>query len=77
MASTVNDQITDSITEVNTETIGNSPAIAMGNLYQAVSQALGLAAYNATVAQQNGNMLGQAATAKGIELILSISVKSS
>lgn len=73
MASTVNDQVTDSITEVNTETIGNSPAIAMGNLYQAVSQALGLAAYNATVAQQQGNILGQAATSKGVEMILNIS----
>jgi hypothetical protein len=72
MASTVNDQITDSITEVNTETIGSSPSVAMGNLYQAVSQALGLAAYNATEAQQQGNILGQAVTAKGVELILAI-----
>jgi hypothetical protein len=72
MASSVNDQITDSITEVNTETIGNSPALAMGNLYQAVSQALGLAAYNATEAQQQGNVLGQAVTAKGVQLILAI-----
>lgn len=74
MASTVNDQITDSITEVNTETIGNSPAVAMGNLYQAVSQALSLAAYNATEAQQQGNVLGQAVTSKGVQMILAISV---
>ena len=69
----VNDQITDSISEVNTETIGNSPAVAMGNLYQAVSQALGLAEYNATEAQQQGNILGQAVTSKGVQLILEIS----
>lgn len=68
----VNDQITDSIAEVNTDTIGNSPAVAMGNLYQAVSQALGLAAYNATEAQQQGNILGQAVTSKGVQLILEI-----
>lgn len=69
----VNDQITDSISEVNTDTIGNSPAVAMGNLYQAVSQALGLAAYNATEAQQQGNILGQAVTSKGVQLILEVS----
>ena len=74
MPSSVNDQITDSITEVNTETIGNSPAVAMGNLYQAVSQALGLAAYNATEAQQQANVLGQAVTTKGVQMILAITV---
>ncbi|NCI49452.1 glycerol-3-phosphate dehydrogenase [Sediminibacterium roseum] len=72
MPSSVNDQITDSITEVNTETIGNSAGVAMGNLYQAVSQALGLAAYNATEAQQQGNILGQAVTSKGVQMILTI-----
>jgi hypothetical protein len=72
MASTVNGQITDSITEVDTEVVGNAPAIAMGNLYQATAQALANAAHNATVAQQQGNILGQAVTAQGVALIYSI-----
>jgi len=73
-STSVNQQITDSITEVNTNTIGNSPAIAMGNLYQATAQALSNAAHNATVAQQQGNILAQAVTTQGVKMILAISV---
>ena len=36
----VNDQITDSVTQANTKVLGDAPAIAMGNLYQATAQAL-------------------------------------
>ncbi|WP_163452294.1 RebB family R body protein, partial [Escherichia coli] len=48
----VNDQITDSVTQANVQVLGASPAIAMGNLYQATAQALANAAHNATMAQQ-------------------------
>jgi hypothetical protein len=74
MASTVNSQITDSLTEASTEVIGNAPSIAMGNLYQATAQALANAAHNATEAQQQANILGQAVTAQGVALIYSIKV---
>ncbi len=74
MASTVNTQITDSITEVNTAVLGCAPAIAMDTLYQATAQALGNAAHNATVAQQQGTILAQAATTQGVKLLYSISV---
>lgn len=74
MASTVNTQITDSISEANLEVIGNAPAIAIGNFYQATAQALANAAHNATVAQQQGNILGQAVTAQGVALIYSIKI---
>ncbi len=40
----VNDQITDSVTQANTKVLGDAPAIAMGNLYQATAQALANAA---------------------------------
>jgi hypothetical protein len=72
MATTVNEQITDSLTETGLEVIGNSPSIAMGNLYQATAQALANAAHNATVAQQQGNILGQAVTSQGVAMIYSI-----
>jgi hypothetical protein len=72
MASTVNTQITDSITEVNTEVLGNSPALAMANLYQATTQALANAAHNATVAQQQANILAQAVTTQGVNMLFSI-----
>ncbi len=72
MASTVNGQITDSITESNTEVLGNAPSVAMANLYQATAQALANAAHNSTVAQQQGNILAQAVTTMGVNLIYSI-----
>lgn len=72
MASTVNNQITDSITEVNTEIIGSAPATALANLYQATAQALANAAHNATVAQQQGNILAQAVTTQGVNMLYAI-----
>ena len=68
----VNNQITDSVTQVNTELLLYAPAIAMGNLYQATSQALGLAALNATNAQQQSNMAAQATTTMGVTTLYSI-----
>ncbi len=68
----VNSQITDSVTQVNTKVLGDAPAIAMGNLFQATSQALGLAALNATNAQQQSNMTAQATTTMGATTLYSI-----
>ncbi|HEY9176452.1 MAG TPA: RebB family R body protein [Flavipsychrobacter sp.] len=68
----VNNQITDSVTQVNTKVLGDAPAIAMGNLFQATSQALGLAALNATNAQQQSNMAAQATTTMGVTTLYSI-----
>ena len=68
----VNSQITDSVTQVNTKVLGDAPAIAMGNLFQATAQALGLAALNATNAQQQSNMSAQATTTMGVTTLYSI-----
>jgi hypothetical protein len=68
----VNDQVTDSITQVNTKVLGDAPAMAMGNLFVATGQALSLAALNATNAQQQNNMTAQAATTMGITTLYSI-----
>lgn len=68
----VNDQITDSITQSNVEVLGHAPAMAMGNLYQAVAQALANAAHNATNAQQQSYVTAQAATTAGVAMLLSI-----
>jgi hypothetical protein len=65
----INDQITDSITQANVEVLGVSPAVAMGNLYQAIAQALANAAHNATAAQQQMYITAQAATAAGVAQI--------
>ena len=68
----VNDQITDSITQANVKVLGDAPAMAMGNLYQATAQALGLAAQNAVNAQQQTNITAQAATTMGVSTLYSI-----
>jgi hypothetical protein len=72
----VNDQITDSITQANTKVLGDAPAIAMGNLYMATSQALANAAHNATTSQQQSNMTAQASTTMGITTLYSIDTAS-
>lgn len=68
----VNDQITDSVSQENTQVLGTAPAIAMGNLYQATAQALANAAHNATLAQQQMYMTSQAATTTGVALLYSL-----
>ncbi len=72
----VNNQITDSVTQANVQVLGDAPAIAMGNLYQATAQALSNAAHNATTAQQQANVAAQAATTMGVALLYSLDTAS-
>lgn len=66
----VNDQITDSVTQADAQVLGDAPAIAMGNVYMAVAQALATAAQNATHAQQQNFALAQAVTTRCIQVLL-------
>ena len=68
----VNNMITDSVTQSNVKVLGDAPAVAMGNLYQATAQALGNAAHNATTAQQQTNVTAQAVTTQGVALLYSL-----
>ena len=68
----VNEQITDSVTQVNTKAVGETPAMAMGNLLVSTSQALANAAHNATAAQQQAQITMQAATVQGVNSLMSI-----
>lgn len=68
----VNDQITDSVTQSNLQTLGSSPAVAMGNLFQATAQALANAAHNATNAQQQSYVTAQTATTMGVATLYAI-----
>ena len=72
----VNDQITDSVTQANTKVLGDAPAIAMGNLYQATAQALANAAHNATNAAQQSFVTGQAATTMGVATLYALDTAS-
>lgn len=68
----VNDQITDSVTQANTKVLGDSPAIALGNLYQATAQALANAAHNAANNQQQSYVTSQSSTTMGVSTLYSI-----
>jgi hypothetical protein len=69
--SAVNSQITDAVTQANVKVLGEAPAIAMGNLYLATSQALSNAAHNATTSQQNNGVTSQAASTLGVNNLYS------
>jgi hypothetical protein len=72
----VNDQITDSVTQANITVLGDAPAVAMGNLFVATSQALSNAAHNATNNQQQSYVTTQTATTQGIATLYSIDTAS-
>ncbi|OUS25024.1 glycerol-3-phosphate dehydrogenase subunit C [Gammaproteobacteria bacterium 45_16_T64] len=66
----VNEQITDSMTQVNTKVVGETPAMAMGNMLLASSQALSTVALNATAGNQQGGITMQAATVQGVNSLM-------
>ncbi|CAM3790200.1 Killing trait [Vibrio aerogenes CECT 7868] len=70
MPDLVNSAITDSVTQANTEVLGDVPATAMGNLMLSTSQALSIAAQNLITAQQQANIMWQAATVQGINALM-------
>ncbi|KGK56886.1 MULTISPECIES: RebB family R body protein [Xanthomonas] len=72
----VNSQITDSVSQVNTKVLGDAPAIAMGNLFVATSQALSNAAHNATNNQQQSYVTMQASTTQGVSTLYSVDTAS-
>lgn len=72
----VNSQITDAVTQTNVQVLGEAPAIAMGNLFVATSQALSNAAHNATNNQQQSYVTMQASTAQGVATLYALDTAS-
>jgi hypothetical protein len=70
MPNYVNEAITDSVTQVNTKVLGDTPATAMGNLMMATSQALSTSGQNLTSGQQQANVMYQAATVQVINALM-------
>ncbi|MBV4476606.1 RebB family R body protein [Pseudomonas sp. B2M1-30] len=69
---TVNDQITDAVTQTSVKVVAEAPALAMGSLYQSMAHSTGLMFENAVNAQQQQNVLAQAATNQGVMQIYSV-----
>jgi hypothetical protein len=72
----VNDQVTDSITQANVKVLGDAPAVATGNLYQATGQALSNAAHAATSHLSQTWVTAQAATTQGVATLLTMDTAS-
>lgn len=68
---TVSPQVTDSVTQANTKLLGDTPAFAVGNLMQSTSSVFGLSMQNAVSAQQQANLVHQASTTEGINILYS------
>jgi len=66
----VNDQITDSVTQTNVEVLANSPAAAIGSLFQTSANASSLILQNAVSNQQNLNSVYSAVTSASIDRLL-------
>lgn len=48
----VNNQITDSVTQTNVKVVGESPAEALGNIYQTMSHSTGIEMQDAAESQE-------------------------
>ncbi|NER35848.1 MAG: glycerol-3-phosphate dehydrogenase [Oscillatoria sp. SIO1A7] len=72
MADIVSTQITDAVTQANVKVLGDSPAMALSNLYQTISQSLSLSAQNAVTSQQQTNIIHQTTTTQGVSLLYSV-----
>jgi len=68
----VNDQVTDAVTQSNVKVVGEAPAMAMGSIYQTMAHSTGILFENAVSAQQQQNTLAQAAANQGVMQIYSL-----
>ncbi|GAB3341033.1 RebB family R body protein [Marilutibacter aestuarii] len=68
----VNDQITDAVTQSNVKVVAESPAMAMGSIYQTMAHSTGILFENAVSSQQQQNTLAQAAANQGVMQIYSL-----
>ena len=69
---TVNEQVTDAVTQANVKVLADAPAMALANLFQASANALGNAAHNGATAQQNANTVLQATSTQGVALLYGV-----
>ncbi|KFF19195.1 MULTISPECIES: RebB family R body protein [Chryseobacterium] len=69
---TVNEQITDAVTQSNVKVVGESPAMALSNVYQTAAHSTGIMFENAVNTQNQQNIVTQAATTQGVTQIYSL-----
>ena len=72
MSQTVNQQITDAVTQSNVQVVADAPSVALANVYQSAAHSTGLMFENAVNAQGQQNILAQTATTQGVMQIYSM-----
>mmetsp|Transcript_8991 Transcript_8991/g.14998 ORF Transcript_8991/g.14998 Transcript_8991/m.14998 type:complete len:89 (-) Transcript_8991:134-400(-) len=72
----VAEQITDAVTQTNVKVVAEAPAMAMGTLYQTAGHSTGMMYENSVNAQNQQNILAQAATTQGVMQIYSVDTVS-
>jgi hypothetical protein len=66
----VNSQITDAVTQTNVKVLAESPAAAVGVVYQVLSQAVGLSMQNSSNQQHAMQQLSTATVTVAVKMIL-------
>ena len=62
--------VTDAVTQSNVSVLGESPAMAMGSLFQTIGNSVAMSAANSVYAQQQANVTYQTATTIGLSKML-------
>ncbi len=70
----MNGQVTDGVTQANTELLGDAPAFALASDYQSMAHAVGLSMQNAVAVQRKTSMVGGAVTTQAVSLIFGVPV---
>ena len=68
----LNSQITDAVTQSNVKVLSDSPAMAMGAIFQSLAHSTGILYENAVGSQQQLAIAAQAATNQGVIQVYSI-----
>ena len=68
----INSQITDAVTQSNVKVLGDSPAMAMGAVFQSLAHSTGILYENAVSSQQQLAIAAQVATNQGVIQVYSI-----
>lgn len=76
MSEKVDPQITDAVTQTNVKVMAEAPSMAMGNIYQAMAHSTGMMFENSVNAQNQANIIAQAATTQGVTQIYAMGAAS-
>ncbi|WP_298822388.1 RebB family R body protein [uncultured Roseibium sp.] len=68
----VAEQVTDAVTQANVKVVAEAPAMALGTVYQSLAHSTGMMYENSVNAQNQQNMLSQAASTQGVLQIYSV-----